>query len=136
MSHNIIGRETKHPACGCHPSGPADRYERAIAEAEEAKRKFVEATTILGELATEANATANKDELLAAIDDLTDLQECTVSDIYAMFNEWACPFRLDAEGYIVISKDLTYVDEDGYIVLPSPAVDIERYIEVLNPINE
>lgn len=84
----------------------------------------------LEDLATETNATANKEEILNAIAELNIFEECTVSDIYKMFNEFAAPFVLDDEGYILVTN-LVQVDDEGYLILPSPALDLDRCIEVV-----
>lgn len=61
-------------------------------------------------------------------------EECTVEEIYEMFDMFVAPFYLDKDGYIVISRLVTK-DKDGYLVLPNPVVDLEGWIRVYNQLN-
>lgn len=90
-------------------------------------RKFLEIFGHIPAIQEEINKAM--EELDAWLHNLPE--ECTVAEIYAMFDEYVCPLRLDADGYIVLT-DLVTIDDEGYIVLPSPALDIERYLLVLN----
>ena len=60
--------------------------------------------------------------------------ECTVADVYAMFEEFVAPMVLDEEGYIVLT-DLVRIDDEGWLNLPSPALDLERYFLVVRENN-
>lgn len=61
--------------------------------------------------------------------------ECTEAEIYAMWDEEEPeskkPLILDSDDYIVVT-DSVVRDEDGYMVLPEPALDSDGYIEVSN----
>lgn len=59
-------------------------------------------------------------------------EECTESEIYAMWSERESdyPFRMDAEGYLVVTDAI--VADDGWLVLLSPSLNEDGYIEVEN----
>lgn len=127
------------PDCDCHhrdrdlsPSEIEElkkKYEQLIREATAARDALVDKVLKLDDLATETNATANKDEILAALSPYivsnltTDLEQFTKSGVYHIVHRLTLPNQSIVENtyvlYVLVNPNeivQVLADANGYKV--------------------
>lgn len=97
MSHTITSRDPQKQSCGCNQKTyrPSEldaliaQYEKLIKETQDARETLLQQILALEDIAHETKATANKNEILLAIQEIShsvDITPITSSQIQSLFS--------------------------------------------------